>query len=346
MGLQAEHAALNAVEWLAALWDLCQPGPSRAANPHLVALVGVASDLPRHDAFAWLTRERRVSSRDRLVKRVVLGAYGQADRANIPAAFEQMCADIPQMLGPDLYGLVREARDEVRARVEVLAGGLDPVGDVAEITGAPIQMRFTIAPSLFLPPPQAGRHRVMLHHGSEAVAHPYFGFPLERDPLEYNITRDWLMGGTWHYAFRLNTNRYWPAIARRLATCADLEEAVSTLVEDDAPAGRVARGVPRWIGWLEHHLHLTLKGVLYRQRGESDQEVRMLAELKGYSLMSWFDAWMTRGLSRKLPMADVIATLKAHAFRERFNTYLLIDGGVVIGDNRPPEDFAPIALGV
>jgi hypothetical protein len=315
MNLQPEQAALNAVEWLAALWDLCAPGPSQAANAHLAALVRVASDLRLHDACAWLDRERRVSSRDQLVKRVVTAAYRQTDDGNISASFHQLCADIPQVLGPALYGLLREARDEARARVEVLAGHLDPVGDVAEITGEPIPMRVVIAPSLFLPPPQAGRHGVLLR-GGETVAHLHFGFPLERDPCQYDINRAWLIGGTWHYALRLYTNRYWPGIARRLAACADLEEAVSALAAD-TPAGRVAPGEPRWIRWLEHHLHVTLKRLLYRQRGGPDDAVRLLNELQGYSLMSWFDSWLARGLSSKVPLADVLATLPDALRRER-----------------------------
>jgi hypothetical protein len=221
------------------------------------------------------------------------------------------------VLGSDLFGLICEARDEARVRVEVLAGRLDPVGDVAAITREPITMRVVIAPSLFLPPPQAGRHGVMLDDGSGAVAHLHFGFPLERDPREYNITRAWLMGGAWHYAFRLYTDRYWPAIAQRLAACTDLAEALSPLVDDDAPGGRTARGESRWIGWLEHHLHLALKGALYRERGESDEELRTLVELRGYTLAPWFDAWMTRGLSRKIPLADVLATLPDALRNER-----------------------------
>lgn len=317
MDRHPEHAALNAVEWLAALWDLCEPGPSRAANPHLAAFVRFDGNLRQHDACAWLRRERRVSKRDRLVKRVVSAAYGQTDDADIPASFHQLCAAIPQVLGSELFGLIEEARDAARVRVEVLAGRLDPAGDVAAITGEPIPMRVVIAPSVFLPPPQAGRHGVMLHQGSGTVAHLHFGFPLERDPREYNITRPWLMGGAWHYAFRLYTNRYWPAIARRLAACPDLAEAISPLVDDDATAGRVAPGEPRWIGWLERHLHLALKDALYRERGESNADFRTLLELRGYTLAPWFDAWMTRGLSRKIPLRDVLATLPDALRNER-----------------------------
>jgi hypothetical protein len=316
VNLAPQQAALNAVEWLAALWDLCEPGPSRAANAHLAVLVRVG-DLRRHDACAWLDRERRVSSRDRLVKRVVSAAYGQTDHADIPASFHQLCAEIKQALGSDLFGLICEARDEARARVEALAGPLDPVGDVAAITGQTIPMRVVIAPSVFLPPPQAGRHGVMLHHRSGPIAHLHFGFPLEQDPRQYNITSAWLMGGCWHYAFRLYTNQHWPAIAERLAACTDLAEAVSRLVDDASPAGRVAPGEPRWIGWLEQHMHLALKGLLYRQRGESDEELRTLAGLRGYTLAPWFEAWMTRGLSRKLALADVLVTLPDALRNER-----------------------------
>src|SRR5213595_2717704 len=106
MDLHPEHAALSAVEWLAALWDLCEPGPSRAANPHFAVFVRLAGGMRRHDARAWLDRERRVSSRDQLVKRVVSAAYGQTDSANVPASFHRLCADIPQVLGSDLFGLI------------------------------------------------------------------------------------------------------------------------------------------------------------------------------------------------------------------------------------------------
>jgi hypothetical protein len=312
-----EQTALDAVDWLAALWDMGSPGPSHAVNAHFTALVALSRDVRNHDAAAWVERERRTSSRDHLVKKVVSALYAQADRDNVAELFRRLCTDVPQFLGPHLYRVVREARAEAQTCIEALVRGLDPVGDVAEITREPLPMRLAIGPSLFLPPPPSGRHGVLVYRRSEAVAHLYFGFPLKRDPQDYNITRAWIMGGGWHYGLRLYMDRHWPVIARRLSACSDLAEAVSALVDNAEPADDTGCREPPWIRSLEHHLHLTLKSLLCRRHGQPADTYRMLAELRGYALYPWFDAWLAQGLSTRAPLSDVLATLPESLRRDR-----------------------------
>jgi hypothetical protein len=287
MERETERRAKEAVDWLAALWELTDPEPSRSANPDLVTLLQVMPGLDAHPALQCVARRRRETSRDRLVKVVVGAAYEGAPGDELVDALQALLESARDLVGAGPHRLLQEARALASARAADIAGELDPASDLSEVTGERIPLRVVLAPSVFLPPPQAGRHGVLVRRGDERVAHLHFGFPLNQDPQRFSIGRPWLLGGAWHYAIHLYLERHWPEVARRLAERPELAEAVS--------AGMGPRGGAQerpWTDFLQAHLNVALKCLLARRLGIPDGVHRAFARARGLVLFPWFSEWL------------------------------------------------------
>ncbi|MEM8993548.1 MAG: hypothetical protein AAGF23_02025, partial [Acidobacteriota bacterium] len=177
-------------------------------------------------------------------------------------------------------------RLEARQRVLEIGGDLDPARDVEDVTGEPIAVRVLVAPSLFLPPPQGGRHGVMIQRGDEQIASLHFGFPLKQPPERFSITRPWLLGGSWHYAINVYLDRYWPRIAEQLHADSVLESKVLE-VQD----GVKSQNGP-WADWLKSHVNVALKCALSQRVGVPDAAHRAFAKGRGLVIFPWFDEWL------------------------------------------------------
>lgn len=306
MGLEQEHRAVECVEWLAALWELTEAGESRCANPHLLTLLMFTPRLRAHAALKCVVRQRRERSRDHLIKDVVGIAYGEgARRPELHDALQALVGEAEDLLGTGPYRLIQQARAEARQRVEDLAGALDPAADLAEVTGERLPLRVVLAPSVFLPPPQAGRHGVLVRRDDGWVAHLHFGFPLRQDPRQFSIGRPWLLGGAWHYAIHLYLERCWPDVARRLAENSELAEAVT------AALGRPSQGREGrpWLDSLRMHVNVALKCFMARRLGLPDGVHRAFAKACGLVLFPWVEAWLLGNAKAGADLASHIATL-------------------------------------
>ncbi len=305
--MQREHerAASERVEWLAALWQLTEREEPRCANPHLLTLLRYAPRLAGHPALEAFAALRRLHSRDQLIKTVVTAtcdpASAHGDLADTLAA---LANEDEELLGAGPHGMVAEARAEVQRRAARIAGVLDPAADLAAVTGERLSLRVVLAPSVFLPPPQAGRHGVLVRGSAECVAHLHFGFPLLQDPQQFSITRPWLVGGAWHYAIQLYLERHWPGVAERLAPRADLAAAVSQVMGPGE--GRAGRP---WTDVLQAHLNVALKCLLSRRLGLPDGVHRAFARARGLVLFPWFADWLLDGDVAGRDLAAHIATL-------------------------------------
>ena len=285
---QAQRAT-DRVEWLAALCQLRGANEPRSANPHLLTLLHVAPGLPAHPALACVKRLRAAQSRDQLVKVVVRASYARpSERGELYDALSLLSEQADELLGSGPALLLRQAHAEVEERVREIAGPLDPAADLAEVTGERVPLRVVLAPSIFLPPPQGGRHGAMVQQPQEWIAHLHFGFPLRQPPAQFSISRPWLLGGGWHYAIHLYLDRYWPDIARRIAEeHADLAEAVSGALPRDAEQeSRPFADV------LRAHVNVALKCLLSRRLGVPDGIHRAFARARGLALFPWFDKWL------------------------------------------------------
>jgi hypothetical protein len=285
--------AIDHVEWLSAFWQLTEEGEPASANADLLTLLRFIPRLRAEPAVHGVARLRRRHSRDHAIKAVVHAAYRDAtdkpERSDLLEAFallDAFAARREDVLGRGPDGVIQDARTEAQRRVEELAGQLDPAADLAGLTGERLPLRVVLAPSVFLPPPQAGRHGVLVHRGDEWIAHLHFGFPLRQNPQQFNITRPWLLGGAWHYAIDLYLQRYWPAIARQLTDQRELALAVS------AAMGSPDRAAQPWPAIVHAHVNVALKCVLARRLGVPDGAHRAFARARGLVLFPWFVEWL------------------------------------------------------
>jgi hypothetical protein len=298
----AEVSAL--VEWVAALWQVTDDGSTRCANPHLLPLLRVADSLHAHPAREAVARARALHGRDRMVKALVGSCYGQGrDGDGLLEALRPLLTEGEQALGAGSHAVVEDARALAARRLHEIAGDLDPAADLAELVGERVALRVVVAPSVFLPPPQAGRHGVLVRGARESIAHLTFGLPLRQDPRQYSITRPWLAGGGWHYAIQLYLERRWPVVAERLA-------ARPALVEALAAALRSADGgADDWTDLLQVHLNVALKCLLSRRLSMPDGIHRAFARARGLVLFPWFEEWMLAAGADGGGLAAAIAAL-------------------------------------
>ena len=310
--------AADSVEWLAALWELAEERDSRCANPGLLTLLRFTPGLSAHPAMAAVASERRRNSRDQLVKAIVRDAYSEpTSAAELRTALEGLAARSHDIVGPGPCQVVAQARAEAERRVAAIAGRLDPAADLAAVTGEQVQLQILVAPSVFLPPPQSGRHGVLLRRADRWVAHLHFGFPLEGDVEAFDINRPWLLGGAWHYAIDIYLQRHWPPIAERLADRRDLAEAASAAMESSRGGEGAARGEWSWIGALRAHVGVAFKCLLSRRQGLPDGIHRAFARAAGLSLFPWFEAWLIDAASGGRPLDTVLRALPEALTQDR-----------------------------
>jgi hypothetical protein len=293
------------VEWLAALWELAEGRDSRCANPGLLALLGLSPRLRAHPAMVAVARERRSASRDPVLKAVVRDAYGEpTGAAELGVAIDELATRSQEIVGDGPCQVVAQARAEAQRRVEVIAGQLDPAADLAAVTGERVPMQVVVVPSVFLPPPQSGRHGVLVRRADHWTAHLHFGFPLDGDVEAFDINRPWLLGGAWHYAIDLYLQRHWPLLAERFADRRELGEAVAAALESSRDGADWS-----WLRALRAHVGVAFKCLLSRRQGLPDGIHRAFARASGLSLFPWFEAWLTAAASGDQPLDRALHSL-------------------------------------
>jgi hypothetical protein len=318
----AEASAL--VEWLAALWQATDDGSTRCANPHLLPLLRVAAALQAHPAREAVARARAVHGRDRLVKALVGSSYGQGrDGDGLFQALRPLLTEGARALGAGSHAVVEEARALAAQRLYEIASDLDPAADLAELVGERVALSVVVAPSVFLPPPQAGRHGVLVRGAHGSIAHLHFGLPLRQDPRLYSITRPWLAGGGWHYAIQLYLERRWPDVATRLTSRPALAEGLSAALRSPDGDGT------GWTDLLQVHLNVALKCLLSRRLNMPDGIHRAFARARGLVLFPWFEEWMLGASASGGGLAAAIAALPDALAdgRARWEALAAADGG-------------------
>jgi hypothetical protein len=212
---------------------------------------------------------------------------------------------------------IANARAAALDRASRIAGPLDAVESLAELTGERLPFRAVLAPSIFLPVPQAGRHGALIHLPAESVAHLHFGFPVHGAASPFSFTRDWFLGGAWHYAIQMYLARYWPPVAQRLAERTDVMRALREVL-GSVPSRDGAMSDARVLDVMTVHANFAMKDALYRRCGFRDGLVRALANSEGLILFSWVEHWLLDGRggatlpARLLTLPDALAATQAH----------------------------------
>jgi hypothetical protein len=291
---------LALLEWFAEIEDAAPANPAlaRAAAASFGAGEGVAIGLLRLLRGVW--------GRDTLIKSVVRVCHGTAGDQN-DVAHEALVALVEELKRIDALhqpawdDLRREQIEALRSGVDDLAAGLDPIRDFAEVTGEPCPLSVAVAPCLFLPPPQEGRHGVFLPLTPTPSAQLYFGFPLADDPVRYGIDRQFLCFGAWHYAMTGFLRSCWPPIEPALREAADVEPVF---------AGSLRRDRKRpWPAAVEEHLKLALRCQVAERSGGRRSHFRLLAEAFGLPHFEWFTEGIDRARASGLPLRHHIANL-------------------------------------
>lgn len=302
---ERDRLVADCVEWLAALWELKEAKRSQSANPHLLNLLRFTPGVAKHPAFEQVVQLSGEHSRDRLIKGVIDAAYGKpTEHAELFEALQGFRGQAEELVGAGFHQAIGEGRTEALEKAREIAGVLDPAADLAEAAGERPSLRVVLAPSVFLPPPQAGRHGALVHEPEGYVAYLMFGLPLTQDPERFYITRPWLLGGAWHYAIVLYLRRHWPPIARELAGDQVLAEAVaraSGLPEDGS--GR------SWTDHLQSHVNVALKCLLSRRLGVPDAVHQAFAKVSGLRLFPWIKEWLLDSDAEGPELTARLATL-------------------------------------
>ncbi|HTZ03064.1 MAG TPA: hypothetical protein VMC05_12090, partial [Xanthobacteraceae bacterium] len=218
------------VELLAALWQVLDGDSAYCVNPRLLMATRFVPELQSAPATGLLRALRRTESRDHLIKGLVAAAHGVPAPdviTELAGALDDLSAQWDNLLG-GLAAPLAQAYRQTRERAAPLSAGMDPAADMAAITGEQDFLDLKVLPSLFLPPPQNGRHSVLVDTpGQAAIAYLFFGYPLDDDPAQFGINRYWLLGGAWHYAVNRFIARHWPAMANELRAMPDLQAALT-----------------------------------------------------------------------------------------------------------------------
>jgi hypothetical protein len=322
--LAPEHLAVDGVEWLAALWELTEPRESRSANPHLIALLHLQPRLLAHPACRLVNALRQSTTRDRLVKQLVASAYAEtSDRDELVVAVRSFEREIAACWGARVADFIASARAEARDRARRIAGPLEAATHLAELTGERLPFRAVLAPSIFLPVPQAGRHGALIHLPGESVAHLHFGFPVHGGPSPFRFTREWFLGGAWHYAIQTYLDRYWPPVAQRLAARPEVMRALLDVL-GSVPSRRATMSGTQVLEVMAGHVNFAMKSLLYRRVGIREDLLRALVHGEGLILFTWVQQWLLdRGGGAPLPaylltLPDALAAAPAQWQDQRF----------------------------
>jgi hypothetical protein len=277
------------VELLALLWQVLDGDAAYCANPRLLMITKLLPELQQDQATQKLAVLRKTYDRDRLIKLLTGDAHG----VNTDPTIRALAADLDTLsnrwdaLLQGLAAPLTQAYHTMRDRAAQLTVGLDPVRDMERLTGEHDSLTLRFCPSLFLPPPQTGRHSSLVSsHDGGAAAYLFFGFPLDSDPAQYGINAPWLLGGAWHYPVTRFIERHWPAIAPALASDKQLETALSAALQGH-------RDKVVWPGFIVEHLVLVLKCALCRASGLPDRVHRDFARTQGAAFFDWFVSWIS-----------------------------------------------------
>lgn len=306
------QAIFDRVELLAAAWAILSPdGAAAVANPELAPALELLRTVGDHSALRLIARLQESLTRDQVIKALVHAMTGSPQATPHGQMLARALAELEERLGPEWARLTDPCRAQAAERLRPLVEGLAPADEVSRLCREPVPVTFHIYPSLFLPLPMDGRHGAAVPGEGGTEVFMFFGFPLERDPQEYGITRLWLQRGGWHYAAREYFRRVGTGVADALA-------------EPPRAAGRLLAALPPFArGSLQavflHHLNLGLRYGLFLQKGVGRDTFALLAVALGFPLISWFQEEMDRYMKgpwlEGLPLRAVIPGMVAR-FRD------------------------------
>lgn len=280
--VEAERPLQHKVDLLAALW-ICGDDEPYTANPQLLPLLRDFDPLHSHEARAAFDRIRYRVGRDAMIKLLTRHTCGQQLDPDAEAlAFIEALNDLDDLYGAQFAARLAPERAAMREAVARLTAGIDAVSDLAAITGSRCELDIAFCPSLFLPPPQKGRHGATVRDDGRTVVFLYFGFPLAEDLARFGVDRGFFNGGAQSYAIRVWLEPRWRRLAEDLASRTSLRDALT-------PHLRVGE---RWPDLVRTNLGIALRGKLAEREGVPRATFRHAVLGARAPLFDWFVGWL------------------------------------------------------
>jgi hypothetical protein len=171
----------------------------------------------------------------------------------------------------------------MRETVAQMTAGVDAASALASVTGSRCEIDIAFCPSLFLPPPQDGRHGATVRNEGRTTAFLHFGFPLDAEErAQFGVDRGFLQGGAEAYTIRIWLEPHWRRLSEDLAARTALHGAL-------APAFRPGE---RWPDLVRTNLVMALRGKLAERTGLPRAVFRRAVVAGRAPLFDWFIEWL------------------------------------------------------
>lgn len=283
----AQRAA-ERVDLMAMLWQALDGESAYCVNSRLLMATRFSPELQSVPATGQLRDLRRTTSRDSVIKGLVSAVHGLPTSiaiAELAVALDGLSDRWDGLLG-GLAAPLTAAYRQMREQAAPLSAGMNPAADLAVITGEHDPLELVVLPSLFLPPPQNGRHSVLVDMPAQgAVAYLHFGYPLDDDPSQFGINRYWLLGGAWHYAVNRFIERHWAPMAAELRAMPELKTALTAALAEH-------RDTVTWPQAVAEHVSIAVKCLLCDHARMPQMVHQSFARTQGMAFFGWFRDWM------------------------------------------------------
>lgn len=264
LGLQAGTCSPLLLRTVAAAIPL-----ERSLAAVLLARIGVSRT--RQDVLAGLLRAEAVAS------------SGCGDAAQEYVVLWQCLGDLDAEHGSQLRRLTAAPARAARARLKAL---IDDVPDPSMLLATAVERpSVVICPTLWLPPPQDGRHAAIVPTPRGTTVLLWLGMPAE-GPLPVAVTPTFLRDGVWVMWLRAYLQQVCPWLR---------DGAPRSLTRLAAQALASKRRFSTAENLVLRHLAVVIQAQLFAANGGAPDSIREMALAQGYW---WFD-WFWRDLNAK-----------------------------------------------
>lgn len=315
--LSAEEI-VRRVDWFSLLWAVADDSTD-CANPALLAQVVQRISLIYTPAALLIKAFTSSMGRGDLIARIVpkesiyrAPAEGMNEASSQATTSPEdtpedefsflwdLLGDVERANGDVLRDLITSAQEIALARCEAMIAEFAPKQKLEDLLawkpstspGAwaardpALNLDFVLHPSLWLPPPQDGRHSLVRRVAGRTIIFLFFGLQLDVSPEASNVSPAFLRDGLWVLGLRAYISECCPWLQARGTHASVL------LPPPGVNFFEVQRRFRDWPELVLRHLSIVLQARLLSTIGGSLDDVRAMALAQGYWLYDWFDGFI------------------------------------------------------